>query len=335
MYALVDCNNFYVSCERVFQPRLEGRPVVVLSNNDGCVISRSAEAKALGLRMGDPYFQVKPLLEQHHVAVFSSNYALYGDMSRRVMWYLSQIAPAVEVYSIDEAFLDLHGMERFLVESLDTFARTVRANVLARTGIPTCVGVAPTKTLAKLANRLAKKSPAMGGVCSLDTDERRRGALEQVAVEDVWGIGRQYAQKLYAAGITTAAGLAGCSEAFARQHLGGVVGARLVRELQGVPCQGLAPSEDGTRARRSLCCSRTFGQPLRAFPDVLGAVSAFASRAAEKLRKQGDAAHLLTIFLSKSRYSQEPPPYSGSVVLTLPVASNDTGELVRVARAAL
>ena len=335
MYALVDCNNFYVSCERVFQPRLEGRPVVVLSNNDGCVISRSAEAKALGLRMGDPYFQVKPLLEQHHVAVFSSNYALYGDMSRRVMWYLSQVAPAVEVYSIDEAFLDLHGMERFLVESLDTFARTVRANVLARTGIPTCVGVAPTKTLAKLANRLAKKSPAMGGVCSLDTDERRRGALEQVAVEDVWGIGRQYAQKLYAAGITTAADLAGCSEAFARQHLGGVVGARLVRELQGVPCQGLAPSEDGTRARRSLCCSRTFGQPLRAFPDVLGAVSAFASRAAEKLRQQGDAAHLLTIFLSKSRYGQEPPPYSGSVVLTLPVASNDTGELVRVARAAL
>ena len=335
MYALVDCNNFYVSCERVFQPRLEGRPVVVLSNNDGCVISRSAEAKALGLRMGDPYFQVKPLLEQHHVAVFSSNYALYGDMSRRVMWYLGQIAPAVEIYSIDEAFLDLHGMERFLVERLDTFARTVRANVLARTGIPTCVGVAPTKTLAKLANRLAKKSPAMGGVCSLDTDERRRGALAQVAVEDVWGIGRQYAQKLYAAGITTAADLAGCSEAFARQHLGGVVGARLVRELQGVPCQGLAPSEDGTRARRSLCCSRTFGQPLRAFPDVLGAVSAFASRAAEKLRKQGDAAHLLTIFLSKSRYGQEPPPYSGSVVLTLPVASNDTGELVRVARAAL
>ena len=308
---------------------------MVLSNNDGCLISRSAEAKALGLRMGDPYFQVKPLLEQHHVAVFSSNYALYGDMSRRVMWYLSQVAPAVEVYSIDEAFLDLHGMERFLVERLDTFARTVRANVLARTGIPTCVGVAPTKTLAKLANRLAKKSPDMRGVCSLDTDERRRGALEQVAVEDVWGIGRQYAQKLYAAGITTAADLAGCSEAFARQHLGGVVGARLVRELQGVPCQGLAPSEDGTRARRSLCCSRTFGQPLRAFPDVLGAVSAFASRAAEKLRKQGDAAHLLTIFLSKSRYGPEPPPYSGSVVLTLPVASNDTGELVRVARAAL
>ena len=335
MYALVDCNNFYVSCERVFQPRLEGRPVVILSNNDGCLISRSAEAKALGLRMGEPYFQVKPLLEQHNVAVFSSNYALYGDMSRRVMWYLSQVAPAVEIYSIDEAFLDLHGLERFVVSSLDTFARTIRTNVLARTGIPTCVGMAPTKTLAKLANRLAKKNPDLGGVCSLDSAERRRWALEQVAVEDIWGIGRQYAQKLCAAGITTAAGLAGCSEAFARRHLGGVVGARLVRELQGFPCQGLAPSEDGSLSRRSLCVSRTFGRPLTDFADITGAVSAFACRAAEKLRRQGDAAHLLTVFLSKSRYGLEAPPYSASAVLTLPMATNDTMELVRHARAAL
>ncbi|PJJ54960.1 Y-family DNA polymerase [Hymenobacter chitinivorans] len=335
MFGLVDCNNFYVSCERVFQPRLDGQPVVVLSNNDGCIISRSTEAKALGLQMGDPYFQVKPVLEQHQVTVLSSNYALYGDMSRRVMWYLSQVTPEVEIYSIDEAFLDLHGMERFFVQSLDTFARTLRANVLARTGIPTCVGVAPTKTLAKLANRLAKKSPAMGGVCYLDTDERRRWALEQVAVEDIWGIGRQYATKLYSMGITTAADLAGCSEALARKHLGGVVGARLVRELQGFPCQGLAPSEDGTLSRRTLCCSRTFGKPLSDFPDLLGAISAFASRAAEKLRRQGDAAHYMTVFLSKSRYGMEPPPYSCSVVLTLPVATNDTLELLRYARVAL
>ena len=335
MYALVDCNNFYVSCERVFQPRLEGRPVVVLSNNDGCLIARSAEAKALGLRMGDPYFQVKPVLEQHAVTVFSSNYALYGDMSRRVMWYLGQVAPAVEVYSIDEAFLDLHGLVPFVVDSLDAYARTVRANVLARTGIPTCVGIAPTKTLAKLANRLAKKTPALSGVLHLDSDDRRRWALEQVAVEDVWSIGRQYATKLHAAGITTAAALAGCTEAYARRHLGGVVGARLVRELRGYPCLGLAPSEDGTRARRSLCCSRTFGRPLSAFADVTGAVSAFASRAAEKLRRPGDAAHLLTVFLGKSRYGLEPPPYSCSTTLTLPVATSDTVELVRYAQAAL
>ncbi|WP_375378286.1 DinB/UmuC family translesion DNA polymerase [Hymenobacter cellulosilyticus] len=175
----------------------------------------------------------------------------------------------------------------------------------------------------------------MGGVCYLDTVARRCWALEQVAVEDVWGIGRQYAQKLYTAGITTAAGLAGCSEAFARKHLGGVVGARLVRELQGYPCQGLAPSEDGTLSRRSLCCSRTFGKPLSAFPDVAGAVSAFVSRAAEKLRRQGDAAHTMTVFISKSRYGLEPPPYSCSCIFTLPVATNDTVELVRFARAAL
>ncbi|MBX0293188.1 Y-family DNA polymerase [Hymenobacter sp. HSC-4F20] len=335
MFGLVDCNNFYVSCERVFQPRLEGKPVVVLSNNDGCIISRSAEAKALGLQMGDPYFQVKPLLLQHNVTVLSSNYPLYGDMSRRVMWYLGQVTPAVEIYSIDEAFLDLHGLERFVVSRLDTFARTVRANLLARTGIPTCVGIAPTKTLAKLANRLAKKRPELGGVCYLDTEEKRCWALEQVAVEDVWGIGRQYAQKLYSAGITTAAELAGCSDGFARKHLGGVVGARLVRELQGTPCHGLAPSEDGTLARRSLCCSRTFGKPLSAFPDIMGAVTAFASRAGEKLRRQGDAAHFMTVFLSKSRYGVEPPPYSCSTVLTLPVATNDTLELVRYARLAL
>lgn len=198
MFGLVDCNNFYVSCERVFQPRLEGKPVVVLSNNDGCLISRSAEAKALGLQMGDPYFQVKPLLLQHGVTVLSSNYALYGDMSRRVMWYLSQVVPAVEVYSIDEAFLDLSGLERYVTPSLAELARTLRANVKARTGIPVCVGVAPTKTLAKLANRLAKKRPELLGVCYLDSAAKRQWALDQVAVEDVWGIGRQYAQKLMA-----------------------------------------------------------------------------------------------------------------------------------------
>ena len=212
----------------------------------------------------------------------------------------------MEIYSIDEAFLGLHGLVPFVVDSLDAYARTVRANVLARTGIPTCVGVAPTKTLAKLANRLAKQLPALGGVLHLDSEDRRRWALEQVAVEDVWGIGRQYATKLHAAGITTAAALAGGTEAYARRHLGGVVGARLVRELRGYPCLGLAPSEDGTLARRSLCCSRTFGKPLSEFPDIVGAVSAFASRAAEKLRRQGDAAHLLTVFLGKSRYGLEP-----------------------------
>lgn len=334
MFGLLDINNFYCNCEAVFQPRLQGKPVVVLSNNDGCVISRSAEAKALGLQMGDPYFQVKDVLERHQVQVFSSNYPLYGDMSRRVMYCLAQTAPEVEIYSIDEAFLDLHGMERYL-GNLDTFARNLRAEVLKRTGLPNCVGVAPTKTLAKLANRLAKKQPEHGGVVYLDTVECRRWALEQVAVEDVWGVGRQYATKLTAAGIYTAAELAACSDSFARKHLGGVVGARLVRELQGYPCQGLAPSEDGTLRRQSICCSRSFGQALTSFDDVLGAVATFLSRGAEKLRRQDDAAHMLTVFISKSRYGLEPPPYTFSAVVTLPRATNDTGELLTQARAVL
>ncbi|GAB3309506.1 translesion error-prone DNA polymerase V subunit UmuC [Hymenobacter humi] len=334
MYALVDCNNFYVSCERAFQPRLEGKPVVVLSNNDGCIVSRSAEAKALGIAMGEPLFKVKPLVEQHGIHALSSNYALYGDMSGRVMGYLASQAPELEVYSIDEAFLSLHGMERYH-GSLDAYARDIRTEVKRRTHIPTCIGLAPTKTLAKLANRVAKKDPGLGGVLLLDSPERRQWALERVPVEDVWGIGRQYATKLHGMGITTAAGLARCSEAVARKYLGGVVGARLVRELQGYPCHQLAPSEDGTLARQSIACTRTFGKPLAQFEDVLGAVAAFASRAAEKLRRQESAASVLTVFLSQNRFGNTPPPHTRSAQVTLPGATSDTAELVRVARALL
>jgi DNA polymerase V len=338
MFGLVDCNNFYVSCERVFQPRLEGRPVVVLSNNDGCIISRSAEAKALGLRMGDPYFQVKALLRQHEVQVFSSNYTLYGDMSRRVMHYLGAMVPGVEIYSIDEAFLELGGLDQHLTPYLGTveaLARRIRAGVKSRTGIPVCVGVAETKTLAKLANRLAKKDIGLGGVLHLDSTERRKWALGQVAVGDVWGVGRQYAQKLAAAGVDSAADLARVSDAWARKHLGGVVGARLVRELQGYPCSGLAPSEDGTQSRQSISCSRTFGRALREQKLVRGAVASFVARAAEKLRRQGELAHVLTVFISKNRFGPDagaPGGHSRSAVMTLPVASSDTRELT--ARAA-
>lgn len=334
MFALVDMNCFYVSCQRVFAPRLNGLPVVVLSNNDGSIIARSPEAKALGLAMGEPYFQAKLLIEQHQVQVFSSNYALYGDMSRRVMNTLASLAPQIEIYSIDEAFLDLHGMERFHGR-LDAYARQVRATVLQYTGIPCCVGIAPTKTLAKLANRLAKKFPEHGGVQHLDTDAKRRWALEQVAVTDVWGVGHQYAQKLLAAGIESAAQLARCTDGFARQHLGGVVGVRLVRELQGLPCLALGPSEDGTLARKSICHSRSFGRPLTTFADLLGALADFLAAAAVKLRRQGDAAHVLIVFLSKNRFGVEPPPYTFSAVLTLPVASNDTSVLLGHARALL
>ena len=334
MFALVDCNNFYVSCERAFQPALNGVPVVVLSNNDGCIVSRSAEAKALGLKMGEPLFQARSLIEQHQVKVFSSNYALYGDMSSRVMAYLTEVAPEVEIYSVDEAFLGLHGMARYL-GSLEAYARRIRAEVRQRTHIPTCVGIAPTKTLAKLANRIAKKDPTLDGVLSLDTPERRQWALAQVSVQDVWGVGRQYATKLHAQGITTAADLARCSDAYARRHLGGVLGARLVRELQGFPCHQLAPSEDGTLARQSIACTRTFGRPLSSLPDLRGAVAAFATRAAEKLRAQGSVAHVLTVFLSQNRFGPTPPPHTRSAQITLPAATSNTLDIVRYAHAIL
>ena len=284
--------------------------------------------------MGEPYFQVKDQLQRHQVRVFSSNYALYGDMSGRVMHYLSSMVPEVEVYSIDEAFLDLRGMERYHGH-LAAFAQTLRQQVRQRTHIPVCIGIAPTKTLAKLANRVAKKVPALNGVLYLDSESRRQWALAQVPVEDVWGIGQQYATKLHAQGITTAAQLAAMSEGWARKHLGGVVGARLVRELQGVPCLTLAPSEDGTLARQSIACTRTFGKPLSAYPDVLGAVAAFTTRAAEKLRRQHSAVHMLTVFISKNRFGTEPPPYTFSTTLHLPVATSDTTELIRYARMAL
>jgi DNA polymerase V len=332
MFALVDCNSFYVSCERAFQPALEGRPVVVLSNNDGCIISRSDEAKALGLRMGAPYFQVKPLLQAHDVRVFSSNYALYGDMSGRVMHYLRSVVPEVEVYSIDEAFLDLHGLA-YCHSNLKALAQDIREQVQKRTHIPTCIGIAPTKTLAKLANRLAKKLPEANGVLYLDTAAQQQWALAQTPVEDVWGIGRQHAQKLSGLGIRTAAQLASYSEAWARKHLGGVVGARLLCELQGFPCHTLY-EEDATR-RKSIAYTRSFGEPLSKREELQPAVAHFVTRAAEKLRQQGSVANLLTVFINKSRFGAAPPPHTFTAVVPLSLPTSDTMELLRCAQAAL
>ena len=333
MFGLVDCNNFYASCERVFRPELEGRPVVVLSNNDGCVVARSQEAKALGLKMGVPYFQVREQFEQRGGVACSSNYELYGDMSRRVMWYLHQVAPAVEVYSVDEAFLDLHGMQRHY--DLAGWAGDVRGAVRQRTGIPVCVGVAPTKTLAKLANRLAKVDSLAkvgSGVLVLDDGEQRREALARVAVEDVWGVGYRSADKLHTAGIRTAAQLAGVGDAWARKNLGGVVGARMLHELRGFPCSSVTVEDE---ARKSLCCSRSFGQVLTRVEDVAGALATHAARAGEKLRAQGMAARMLTVFIETSRYGNVPPPYSVSTQLTLPTATDDTLTLTSWARRGL
>ena len=338
MYALVDCNNFYVSCERVFAPRLIGHPVVVLSNNDGCLISRSDEAKALGLKMGEPYHLARPLLEQHQVRVFSSNYALYGDMSRRVMQVLSSFAAGVEIYSIDEAFLDFSGMS-LLAPDLLAYGIRVRATVRQHTGIPVCVGIAPTKTLAKLANRLARRQ-GTSGVLVLATPGQWEAALAQTPVESIWGVGRRYARKLLDLNITTGAALAALPEPWLRRHLGGVVGQRLWRELHGQPCLEWNPAEwddggeqplPGTAARHSVACTRSFGRPQHEAAVLAEAVATFAARAAEKLRHQGLAAHLVTVLLGTNRFAAGAGPNTHTAVVNLSVASNDVSRLTQAA----
>lgn len=342
MYALVDCNNFYVSCERVFAPQLEGKPVVVLSNNDGCLISRSAEAKALRLKMGEPYHLVRPLLEQHRVQVFSSNYALYGDMSRRVVQVLSRFAAGVEVYSIDEAFLDFEGMS-LLAPDLLAYGIEVRETVKQHTGIPTCVGIAPTKTLAKLANRLAGQH-GTEGVMLLETETQCREALGLAPVESIWGVGRRYARKLREMNIGTGADLAALPEHWLRRHLGGVVGQRLWRELHGQPCHDWNPAEwadDGDplparrASRHSAVCTRSFGRPQHEAAVLAEAVATFAAKAAEKLRRHGLVAHLVTVILGTDKYAPVAGPSTHTTVLTLPTATSDLTLLTRAALAGL
>ncbi|GAB3572572.1 Y-family DNA polymerase [Hymenobacter daeguensis] len=338
MYALVDCNNFYVSCERVFAPQLEGRPVVVLSNNDGCLISRSQEAKDLGLKMGEPYHLARPLLEQHGVRVFSSNYALYGDMSRRVVQVLSRFAAGVEVYSIDEAFLDFAGMS-LLAPDLLTYGREVRDTVRQHTGIPTCVGIAPTKTLAKLANRLARQH-GTHGVLLLEAPAQWQQALALAPVASIWGVGRRYARKLRDMNINTGAELAALPEHWLRRHMGGVVGQRLWRELHGQPCHDWNPAEwdeadeplhAGRAGRHSAVCSRSFGRPQREAAALAEAVATFAATAAEKLRRHGLVAHLVTVILGTDRYAPAAGPSTHTIPVPLPNATSDLTLLTRAA----
>ncbi len=323
IFALVDCNNFYASCERVFNPKLNGRPIVVLSNNDGCVVARSNEAKALGIGMGVPEFQIRPLLRAHRVHVFSSNYTLYGDMSQRVMETLEQFSPDVEVYSIDEAFLSLVGFER---RNLVEHGRLIRRTVLQWTGIPVSVGIAETKTLAKIANRIAKRTPDTGGVFDLLACPDREALLGRVAVEDVWGIGPNHARLLKQHGITTARQLAGADDQWIRKRMG-VVGLRLVMELRGVSCLDL---EQCPAPKQSLTCSRAFGKLINTFAEMEEAVSVYTSRVAEKLRRGGLAATVLTVCLTTNEF-KEGPQYSNALTLNLPVVTDSTSELIRCA----
>ena len=323
VFALVDCNNFYASCERVFTPRLEGQPIVVLSNNDGCVVARSNEAKALGIGMGVPEFQIRPLLRAHRVRVFSSNYRLYGDMSQRVMETLEQFCPDLEVYSIDEAFLSLGG---FAQRNLTEYGRQIRRTVKQWTGLPVSVGTAETKTLAKIANRIAKRTPDIEGVCDLLACPDRDTLLSRVAVEDVWGIGRNHARVLNQHGITTALQLRGVDDQWIRRRMG-IVGLRLVMELRGISCLDL---EQCPAPKQSLTCSRAFGTLISTLTEMEEAVSVYTSRVAEKLRREQLAAMVLTVCLTTNEF-KEGPQYSNALTLNLPIATDSTTDLIRSA----
>ena len=323
VFALVDCNNFYASCERVFNPKLHGKPIVVLSNNDGCVVARSNEAKALGIGMGVPEFQIRPLLRAHKVQVLSSNYTLYGDMSQRVMETLEQFCPDVEIYSIDEAFLNLSG---FTSRNLTDYGHTMRSTVKRWTGIPVSVGIAETKTLAKIANRVAKRTPDTGGVFDLLACPDCDALLGRIAIQDVWGIGPNHARFLAQHGITTALQLRQVDDQWIRTHIG-IVGLRLVMELRGVSCLEL---EQCPAPKQSLTCSRAFGKPISTFTEMEEAVSTYASRVAEKLRGEGLAATVLTVFLTTNEF-KDGPQYSNTLTLRLPVATDGTNELIRSA----
>ena len=321
--ALVDCDNFYVSCERVFDPKLLGRPVVVLSNNDGCIISRSNEAKALGIRMGAPLHEERRVVEEHDVRVFSSNYALYGDMSGRVMQTLNDFAPEVEVYSIDEAFVGLDCSEPR--EARDVCA-AVREKLRRWTGIPVTVGVGATKTLAKIAARVAKKSEKAGGVVVLSDGRLAEEALSRVAVRDVWGIGPSRARVLRDAGVETALDLARTDERWARRRLG-VVGARIVLELRGTPC---LPLECCPRPRHSVTASRSFGRLVETKEELCDAASFFVTKAAERLRRAQLAASVLLVFASTDRFGPDPQRFAATV--RLPVPTDIRSELIAHAR---
>jgi DNA polymerase V len=329
MLALVDCNNFYASCERVFDPSLKARPVVVLSNNDGCIVARSAEAKALGLKMGEPYFKVREILDRHKVAVFSSNYALYGDMSQRVMKTLQQFSPEVEIYSIDEAFLNLEGFR-----DLTELAKNIRETVRQWTGIPVSVGIAPTKTLAKVANYSAKKKAGYNGVCILDSPAAWEPLLAEFDVGDVWGIGAQYKKRLNQHGVNTALEFSRLPEAWLRKHRS-VVGARTATELNGHARLELELEAD---PKKGVTVSRSFGKRITEYTELAEALAAYVSRAGEKLRREKLLAKHMLLFMHTSPFAKDAakdPYYAPSLSFALPLHTSYTPELLHYALWAL
>jgi DNA polymerase V len=324
MYALVDCNNFYCACERLFNPRLKGRPLIVLSNNDGCAIARSEEAKALGIEMGTPAFLIGDKIRAHGVAVRSSNYALYGDMSDRVMKTLAAFCSRMEIYSIDEAFLDLHHMPWY---DLAEWGFRIRDTVNRHTGIPVTIGMGQTKTLAKMANRYAKRRAADTGVFWAVDQKMTGDMLANTAVKDIWGIGRQYAQLLHVNGFTTAADFVNAPPEWVRRHMG-VVGQRMQSELKGIPAIGW---DDEPGPKKAIATARSFGRQLTLQHEIAEAVGHYAANCAHKLRQQNSCCRRLDVFLQTNVMRPEEPQYARSITVELERASNDTGELIRCA----
>ncbi len=326
-FAHIDCNNFYASCERVFNPALRGKPVVVLSNNDGCAIARSEEAKALGIKMGEPAFKFKDIVEQHNVLVFSANFELYGDMSNRVMSVLSRFSPIQEIYSIDESFLDLQGIRA----DLKTYGLEMKSTVEKWTHIPVSIGIGPTKSLAKTATRIAKKFPQQTrGVHYIDTEEKRIKALKWLKVEDVWGIGRRHAKRLHALNIRTAYQFTQMSDEWVRANMT-VVGLRLKLDLSGIATIELEEVKD----KKSIATTRTFDKMLESFEDLHERISTFAVKSAEKLRKQHACCNAIQVFLITNAYRDDLAQYNNSIVLKLPFATNSAIELSKFARLGL
>ena len=323
MYALIDCNNFYASCERAFNPSLNGMPVVVLSNNDGCVIARSGEAKLLGIPMGAPAFEYQYLFERNKVHVFSANFALYGDMSNRVMSILANYSPEQEIYSIDECFLNLEGMNRDLTE----YGLMMRKQVLKCTGIPVSVGIAPTKALSKLANHIAKKfTERTGGSYVMDTEDKRIKALKWLPVEDVWGIGRRNAQKLKAIGVNKAYDFCQLNRTWVLNNMT-VVGLRLQDDLNGIPTLEMEPVE----AKQSIATTRTFEHDYREFDHVRERVVTFAVTCSQKLRQQHSLCNTVLVFIESNRFKEADEQYACKVAVKLPFPTSSSIELAEFA----
>ena len=320
--ALIDCNNFYASCERIFNPRLIGKPIVVLSNNDGCIITRSAEAKELGIKMGEPYFKAKKIIDKNNVRVFSSNYSLYGDISQRVMETLARFASDVEIYSIDEAFLGLNGFENY---ELNKYCGYIRRTIKQWVGIPVSIGVSATKTLSKIANNLAKKNKEYEGVCILKSWFDINESLELTSIEDVWGIGRRLSVFLKKYKINTAYDFTQLDKGWIRKNMG-VVGEKIFLELSGVSCieLELIPSD-----KKSCCVSRSFSKPIERIGDLEESISSYGTRVTEKIREEGLVAESMSVFVLTNYFNRKEKQYSNSIKLQLPYPTNNSINIVK------